>query len=106
MALPVKLERVHYYRIAGRYIFAGDLFVSRGRIYFFPEVDLAEQRREVYEILPHQFALVGLVVIYLAQNLKSYASRNELWEDGISNEQFQKKADAYIAALKEERKEK
>jgi len=106
MALPVKLDRVHYYRIAGRYIFAGDLFVSRGRIYFFPEVDLAEQRREVYEILPHQFALVGLVVIYLAQNLKSYASRNELWEDGISNEQFQKKADAYIAVLKEERKEK
>ena len=101
MGLPVKLDGVHYYRIAGRYIFAGDLFIARGSIYFFPEVDLAEQRSESTRYLPHQFALLVLLIVYLAQQLKSYASRNDLWEEGISAEKFQTKADAYIAALKE-----
>jgi hypothetical protein len=103
MSLPVKFGGVHYYRIAGRYIFAGDLFIARGMLYFFPEVDLAEQRSEINENLPHQLALLGLVVVYLAQHLKSYSSRNGLSDKGVSDEHFQSKAGAYIAQLKEER---
>ena len=106
MALPIKLSGVHYYRIARRYIFAGDLFIARGTLYFFPEVDLAEQRSESTRHLPHQLAFLVLVMVYLAQNIKSYASRNDLWQEGISDDQFKKKADVYIAALKEERRRK
>jgi len=104
MGLPVKLGGVHYYRIAGRYIFAGDLFVARRTLYFFPEVDLAEQRSESMRYLPHNLGFLVLVIVYLAQRFRSYVSRNDLWEEGISEEKFQKKADAYIAALKEERR--
>jgi len=46
MALPIRFRNVHYYRIAGKYIFAGDLFISRGQLYFFPETDLEEQRTD------------------------------------------------------------
>ena len=84
MSLPVKLDGVHYYRISGRYIFAGDLFIGRGTIYFFPEVDLAEQRSESTRHLPHQLGLVVLLIVYLAQKWKSYVSHNGLWETGMS----------------------
>lgn len=104
MSLPVKFRNVHYYRISGRYIFAGDLFVSRGAIYFFPEVDLAEQRDRSYEAVPHHFGLAAFLIVYLAQKINSYVPRNELWEEGMTDEQFRKKADAYIEVLKEERR--
>jgi len=105
MGLPVKLNGVHYYSVAGRYIFSGDLFIARNTIYFFPEVDLQEQRDDAAKHLPHEVALIVLVVMYLLQNLRSYSSR-DLWEEGMSEEQFQKKADAHIAELKEQRKSK
>ena len=104
MSLPVKFKNVHYYRISGRYTFAGDLFVSRGAIYFFPEVDLAEQRNRSFEAAPHHFGLAVFLMIYLAQKINSYTPRNEVWEEGMTDEQFRKKADAYIEVLKEERR--
>lgn len=100
MSLPVKFRNVHYYRISGRYTFAGDLFVTRGAIYFFPEVDLAEQRRKSTEYLPHSLAVVVFGLMYLLQRVNSYAPRSDFWEAGMSNEQFQLKADAYIETLK------
>lgn len=103
MGLPIKLSGVHYYRISGRYTFAGDLFIDRGTLYFFPEVDLEKQRSDSTRYLPHDFALLVLAIIYLAQKFKSYASRNELWEEGITSERFQQRADAYISLLKTER---
>jgi hypothetical protein len=105
MGLPVKLSGVHYYRVAGRYVFAGDLIIARGTIYFFPEVDLQEQRDNAAKHLPHEVALVVLVGVYLLQNLSSYSSC-ALWEEGMSEEQFKKKAEAHIAELKEERSRK
>jgi hypothetical protein len=106
MGLPVKFHNVHYYRISGRYTFAGDLFVARGAVYFFPEVDLAEQRRRSMEYAPHQFGLIVFAIVYLVQRVSSYASKNGLWEEDISDEQFQKKARAYIEGLKVRRREK
>ena len=105
MGLPVKLSGVHYYRVAGRYIFAGDLIIARSTIYFFPAVDLQEQRDNATKHLPHEIGLIVLVVMYLLQNLSSSSSR-DLWEEGMSEGQFQKKADAHIAKLKEQRKSK
>src|SRR5437016_1105591 len=90
MGLPVKFHNVHYYRISGRYTFAGDLFIARGAVYFFPEVDLAEQRRRSMEYAPHQFGLIVFAIVYLVQRLSSYVSKNGLWEEDISDEQFQK----------------
>lgn len=106
MSLPVKFKNVHYYRISGRYTFAGDLFVSRGAIYFFPEVDLEEQRRRSHEDLPHYFGLAAVLIVYLAQKINPYSPRYELWEEGMTDEQFRKKADAYMELLKEERRHK
>lgn len=104
MSLPTRFRNVHYYRIAGKYIFAGDLFLTRGALYFFPEVDLDEQRHKATEGVGHELALIALAVLYLAQTISgSYSSRVDFWEEGISDEQFQGKARAYIDRLKMER---
>jgi hypothetical protein len=79
MGLPVRFRNVHYYRIAGKYIFAGDLFITRGALYFFPEIDLEQQRHEVTDNSPHGFAILALAVIYLAQKFgRPYISRVDL----------------------------
>ena len=104
MGLPVKFRNVHYYRIAGKYIFAGDLFITRGALYFFPEIDLDQQRHEVSEHLPHNLAILAVVVIYLAQrSAGSYASRIDFWSDTMGDEAFQARAMEYIHRLKTER---
>jgi len=99
MSLPVKFSNVHYYRIAGRYTFAGDLFIARNAIYFFPEVDLAEERRQATEHLPHHFALFAFVILYLAQTFRTF-SGNDLWDETLSDAEFQTKARGYIEYLK------
>jgi hypothetical protein len=100
--MPIRFRNVHYYRISGRYTFAGDLFIVRGAIYFFPEVDLARQRSQSAESVPHNFAWAVWMVVYLAQKVSSYVSRNDLWKEGMSDEQFRVQADAYIEKLKGE----
>ena len=106
LALPLMISGVHYYRIAGRYIFAGDLFIARRTIYFFPVVDLEEQREKSAKYLPHHLGLIAVTFTYLLQNMTaSYFRRNDLWEEGMSDEQFRKKADAHIEVLKEMRRD-
>lgn len=104
MSLPARFRNVHYYRIAGKYIFAGDLFITRGALYFFPEIDLEEQREKASKHVTHELALLVTAVIYLTQKFSgSYFSRIDFWEEGIPDEQFQQKAKAYIDKLKWER---
>ena len=104
MGLPTKFRNVHYYRIAGKYIFAGDLFITSGALYFFPEIDLDEQRHNATQYLPHNLAFLVLAILYLVQKVGgSYASRIDFYEEGIIDEQFQKKAKAYIDRLRMER---
>lgn len=104
MGLPVKFRNVYYYRIAGKYIFAGDLFIARGALYFFPEVDLEQQRHEVTKFLPHNFAILALAIIYLAQKFKgAYGSRVDFWNETSRDEEFQARAMNYIDRLKNER---
>lgn len=99
--MPIKFSNAHYYRIAGRYIFGGDLFIVRGAIYFFPEVDLSEQRNEVAEVLPHDLGLVVSTAVYLSQKASLFASGTvDLSRRGMSDEQFRKDADARIGELK------
>src|SRR5258705_7692036 len=105
MGLPVKFEGVHYYRVSGRYIFSGDLIIARGAIYFFPKVDLEQQQEQATKHLPHELGFVVLAIMYLLRNLTPYSTRN-LWEEGTSGAEFQKRADAQIAGLKAERKRK
>lgn len=104
MGLPTRFRNVHYYRIAGKYIFAGDLFITRGALYFFPEADLDQQRHAAREHVSNEIALVVVAIIYLAQNVSgAYSSRIDFWEQGVSDQQFQEKAKAYIDSLKAER---
>ena len=106
MGSPARFRNVHYYRIAGRYIFAGDLFITRGALYFFAEIDLEEQREKATKHVAHELALLVTAVIYLTQKISnSYFSRIDFWAEGISDEQFQEKAKAYIERLKAERAE-
>lgn len=106
MTLPVKFKNVHYYRIAGHYIFAGDLFVTRGSLYFFPEIDLEEQRKELSSHVSSELALLVQLFTWLGQRVGSYSSRTEFWQDGITHEQFQNEAAAYIYKMKLERQDK
>lgn len=100
MALPIRFRNVHYYRVAGKYVFAGDLFITRGQLYFFPEADLEQQREKMSHVIPHELGLFLVAMTYLAQRVGSYSSRVDFWRDGISDEEFQKKAAAYIDDLK------
>ena len=105
--MPTKFSNAHYYRIAGRYIFSGDLFIVRGTIYFFPEVDLSDQREQAAKFLPHDLGLVAPALVYLVQKLSLYASgTDDLSRKGISDEQFRETADARITKLKWERQHK
>lgn len=104
MSIPARFRNVHYYRIAGKYIFAGDLFITRGALYFFPEVDLDEQRQSTTGHVSSEIALIAVALVYLAQAVSgAYSSRIEFWEKGISDEQFQEKAKTYIDRLRMER---
>jgi hypothetical protein len=101
--LPVKLSNVHYYRVAGKYVYAGDLFVARNNLYFFPELDMDRQREEIGRFLPHDFALVVTLLLYVSQRVGGYPSCTEFWREGLSDEQFRNEAATYIQKLKMER---
>jgi len=104
MGLPIRFRNVNYYRIAGKYIFAGDLFITRETIYFFPEVDLEEQRERISHQLPHDFALLVVAVLYITQKFGgSYLSRTKFWKEGLPPEEFEKYASVYIEHLKAEK---
>jgi hypothetical protein len=101
--LPIKFSNVHYYRVTGKYVYAGDLFIARNNLYFFPEVDMERQREEIARVLPHDFALVVTLILYLGQRLGPYLSRTEFWREGLSDDQFRNEAATYIEMLKAER---
>lgn len=104
MTIPARFRNVHYYRIAGKYTFAGDLFITRGALYFFPEIDLDEQRKAATEHVSHELVLIVVAVMYFVQASRgAYSSRINFWKEGISDEQFQEKAGAHIDKLKAER---
>jgi len=104
MSLPIRVRNVNYYRIAGKYIFSGDLFITRNTIYFFPEVDLEEQRERISHHLPHDFAVFVWVVLYITQKFGgAYLSRTKFWKEGLLPEEFEKHAAVYIDHLKAEK---
>ncbi|HSL54799.1 MAG TPA: hypothetical protein VK868_10415 [Pyrinomonadaceae bacterium] len=104
MGLPIRFRNVNYYRIAGKYIFSGDLFITRETIYFFPEVDLEEQRKTITHDMPHQIALLMFAALYILQKLRaSYLSRTEFWREGLLPEEFKRHADRHTEHLKAER---
>lgn len=104
--LPIKFSNVLYYRVAGKYIFAGDLFIARNNLYFFPEVDMEQQREEIAKVMPHDFAILITLILYLGQHLGAYLSRTEFWKEGLSDEQFRKEAETYIERLRAERQQR
>jgi len=104
MGLPTRFRNVNYYRIAGKYIFAGDLFITRETIYFFPEIDLEEQRHELTRDMPHQIGLLVFGVIYIMQKFGgSYTSRIEFWKDGLLPEEFERQVGLHIEQLRVEK---
>lgn len=103
-ALPVKFSNVHYYRVAGKYVYAGDLFIARNNLYFFPEIDMDQQREEIAQYMPHNFALLITAVLFLSQRLGGYSSRTEFWKKHLSDEQFRSEAALYIERLRMERR--
>ena len=102
----MKFSNVHYYRVAGKYVFAGDLFIARNNLYFFPEVDMEQQREEIAHAMPHDFAILITVILYLGQRVGGYLSRTKFWKEGSSDEQFRKEAATYIEMLKAERRQR
>jgi hypothetical protein len=107
MALPVKFSKVHYYLISRQYSFAGDLVIAHKILYFFPQLDLETQRMRrvqwsIWGGLANVAAATVDSVVDAAEG--SYLSKNGLWHDGITDEQFRQKADVHIAELREKRK--
>lgn len=102
--LPVKFNNVHYYRVAGKYVYAGDLFIARNNLYFFPEVDMDRQREEITHYLPHELGILVTVGLYISQRVGGYASRTEFWNKGMSDERFRQQAAIYIERMRGERR--
>jgi len=105
MTLPLRLTSTHYYRVSGRYLFAGDLFIARRVLYFFPVVDLADQRSQAGAELPDSLRLVVWLGTYVSQffDLCDSVPQPELWKPGMSDELFRANADAFISWLKQQR---
>ena len=104
MGLPIRFRNIYYYRIAGKYIFAGDLFITRETIYFFPEIDLEQQREQITHNMPHQIALLVFAVVYIVQEFgRSYSSRVKFWKEGLLPEEFERHAALHIERLKAEK---
>lgn len=101
--LPIKFSNVHYYRISGKYIYSGDLYIARNNLYYFPEADMDQQREEIARFMPFQFGLVATVLMYLGQRVGAYPSRTRFWQKGMSDEQFRNGAAIYIEGLKLDR---
>ena len=49
--LPLSIDNVPYYKIAGQYCFQGDLIFTAGCIYFFPHTDLDRRAEELRSAL-------------------------------------------------------
>lgn len=104
MGLPIRFTSVNYYRIAGKYIFAGDLFITREAIYFFPEVDLDQQREKITRYVPHNFALLVFLVLYIKGKFGGfYLSRTKFWREGLLPEEFEQHARLYMECLRAEK---
>ena len=102
--IPIKFSNVHYYRIAGKYCYAGDLFIARNNLYFFPEVDMEQQREELAKVMPHEIALLATAILFVGQHLRAYPSRTDFWRKDLSDEQFRREAATYIENLRADRR--
>jgi hypothetical protein len=84
-------------------MFAGDLFIARGSLYFFPEIDLEEQRKKVSGHVSNEFTLLLRAFKFAGQQVAAYTSHTDFWQDNLPPEIFQNEAAAYIYKLKLER---
>jgi hypothetical protein len=102
--MPTKFSNTHYYRIAGRYTFSGELYVVRGAIYFFPQADLSDQRHQASEPWSYQSGLAVEALMYLFQKISLFASgTQDLSSKGIPDEQFRENANVRIREWKAQR---
>src|ERR1700682_1915024 len=112
MSLPLSIDNVPYYRIAGQYCFQGDLIFIAGSIYFFPHTDLDQRRTEIREALdvpvlglvfetilrPVVFPLLLAIAIRGSNN--SRLRGRGVWREGDSSEALKVKLDGLVAELK------
>ena len=109
--LPISIDDVSYYNDA----FLGDLIITHGVIYFFPNTvaPSKELRRvEVIGAIFDHFGPIGsalsLFIDLLAKELRtinnSALHKSGLWKQFESEEQFKSKIDGYIEAVAGNRK--
>ena len=96
MSLPITIKSVRYYLITGQYAFSGDLVITRGAIYFFPDKDLEQERIDKAVKKYAQSKQPEPRTKYLAQLRKT-----GFWQEGDGGMALQKRLDEHIAWLKE-----
>jgi hypothetical protein len=118
MNLPTSIRNVQYYKIAGKYSYEGELIITDGVLYFFPTVDLEEQRLRknmflgggcIVGIIGFITGVVILIILKLLGSIvsplikSSYSDfrKTGLWKDTDTSETLQPKLDNYIAERKQ-----
>jgi hypothetical protein len=108
--LPVFFQNIPYYKIDDIFTFSGDLIITSGILYYFPNTDLEQERiyrgGEAEAGLPGFKALGDLFTKVLANfELSQTTSRSQSWKTvvwkwGDPIETFQARLDALIAESK------
>jgi hypothetical protein len=110
--LPLSIDNVLYYKVAGQYCFQGDLIFTAGCIYFFPHTDLDRRRAEVNEALdisglqlltelvlkPVVFPLLQALAVRGLNHSRLHGAG--VWRADDTSETLKLKLDALLADLK------
>lgn len=117
MTLPVSINHVPYYKIAGNYVYEGELIITDGVVYYLPQVDLEERRLRknmfigggcVIGIFGFITGLLLALVLKLLGGIispflkSSHSELRELgvWTDADTSATLQSKLDGYISERK------
>jgi len=110
VCLPISIDEVSYYNNS----FIGDLIITQGAVYFFPQAESQSREQGKGEVLigmVEHTGLIGsglsLIGELLSKELRtinnSALHKNGLWKQFDSNEEFRSRLDAYIESLKQKR---
>jgi hypothetical protein len=108
--LPVFFQNIPYYKIDDIFTFSGDLIITSGIVYYFPNTDLEQERiyrgGEAEASLPGFKALGDLFTKVLANfelsqtTPRSQSWKTVVWKWGDPIETFQSRLDTLIAESK------
>ncbi len=106
MRLPMSFDDVPYFR----HEFRGDLIITHGVIYYFPQVNVALEEKNKRNRSSVDFGLIALPFVLLGALIKELRTTTNqpklseagLWKEGEASQSLQARFDAHIAEVKKQ----